>query len=304
MNSPQVKIPVSRIYQTARQLAEDVNLSLPRDVLVALQRAYENEKKAPYSSGRVPLEILKAIIENARISRRERLPLCQDTGFVEAYLSIGSGVVVTRGEKDKGPYKAFLTASQAVAAGIRDAYIGNRFRFSMVSDPLTRKNTSDNTPSFIYIEEIPGSKNITLGIIAKGGGSENSSAIKFFTPSVKWADIENFIIETVRRKAPFACPPVIVSVALGGNFSAAPLAAKKIFLSRKIGSANPDPVYNRRENILLKKINSLGIGPMGLGGKTTALDVFITPIPTHIAMLPCAIVIQCHSLRVGRAVIR
>ncbi len=287
MKNSSLEISLYQIYQIARKSAEEINFSLSGDVLQALKKAVHIEKQPSRS-------ILETIIKNNNIARSKHLPLCQDTGMVEAYIGIGSEVDILR--SSNLPRRIF-SISSAVTEGIKAAYLENRFRCSMVSDPFTRKNTFDNTPVFVYQEEIPRSKNISIGIIAKGGGSENASAIKFFAPSAGWQDVENFIIETVKEKAPSACPPVIVSVALGGNFSSAPLAAKKVFLHRKIGSRNPNKYYAEREEKLLLKINSLGIGPMGLGGKTTALGVFITPLPTHIAALPCAVVIQCHSLR-------
>lgn len=265
-------------------MSRALNLRLSADVLSAISRAQRSEKK---DSARKILGIIK---ENAACAPRLGAALCQDTGSVEAYIEIGDEVLISGGSLES-----------AVERGVRSAYIKNGFRLSMVSDPFDRRNTGDNTPVSFYLGRTRG-RRLKISLIAKGGGSENAGAIKFFAPSGGWGAVEDFIVATVREKAPYACAPVIVSAAVGGGFASAPLAAKKSLL-RKIGSKNKSAIYAARERKLLKRINSLGLGPMAQGGSTTALAVFLTPLASHIATLACAVAIQCHSMRRASAVI-
>jgi len=277
-------VPNRLIQSTVERLSRSMNLYLPPDVLAALIRARRAEKKPSARN------ILDVIIENADCALRTGAALCQDTGTVEAYIDVGDNAAVSGG-----------SIESAVEKGVRAAYLKNGFRASIVSDPIERKNTLDNTPVSFYFTRSRGSR-IKISLMAKGGGSENVSAVKFIPPSGGWDAVGEFILDTVRKKAPYACAPVIVSAAVGGGFASAPLAAKKA-LFRKIGDRNRSAVYAARERKLLKKINSTGIGPMGQGGSTTALDVFLTPLPSHIATLACAVAVQCHSMRRASAVI-
>lgn len=274
------KIHISEIISAIKNLCIDINYNLPKDVLSALKKSFSIE------TDEIALSTLKQIVHNATLASQLRIPLCQDTGLVEVFAQVGCGVFV---------YGGCLT--EAINSGVEAAYREERFRMSVVADPFKRINTQSNSPVTINIEYIKGTR-LILKVLLKGGGAENSSAMKFFPPDTDWKIIEDFIYETVREKSPYSCPPVIVSVAVGGSFSSAPIAAKKA-LFRKVGGSNPDSFYKDKEEKLLRRINSSNIGPMATGGKTTALAVFITSLPTHIAMLPCAVNIQCHSLRRG-----
>ncbi len=278
------KIPTSQITRIVEHLCVNLNYNLSLDIISAIKSACRRESLS------LAKNTLKQILENSRIAKKRKLPLCQDTGAIEAFVELGRDYCVDGG-----------LISDALNNGVRAAYKKHDFRQSIVSDPIKRVNTFNNTPISIYFSEAK-TKRIKIGIMLKGAGSENSSAMKFFPPSACWNEIENYIVEFVKEKAAYACPPVIVSVALGGNFSSAPLAAKKA-LFRKVHSTNKNKFYATKEKKLLKRINSLKIGPMGTGGKTTALAVFISALPTHIASLPCAITLQCHSLRRGEIIL-
>lgn len=278
------KIHYRKIYQVVKNLCIAINYNLPSDVVGALTGALKKEKN------RIARYTLCRIIENTRIARDEKIPLCQDTGTVEVFAEVGCDAAIIGG-----------CFTDAVNEGVAAAYTEEKFRASVVSDPLARTNTRNNTPATVNVEFVEGN-DIKIQILLKGAGSENSSVIKFFPPSVSYKELEDFIFGAVVEKAAYSCPPVVVSAAIGGNFSSAPLASKKA-LFRKIGSRNPDCFYEKKEMDLLKRINSTGIGPMGTGGKITALAVFLTPLSSHIASMPCAVNIQCHSFRRGEIII-
>jgi fumarate hydratase subunit alpha len=277
-------IPVKLIQKKLAELIKKAEYRLPEDTLTALDRAAEQERSLTGKN------IFKEIRENAAIAARENLPLCQDTGLALILLEIGQDVHISGGN-----------LAQALQRTVGRSYTKNYLRKSVVNDPLARKNTGDNTPAIIYTHIVPGSK-IKMTFLPKGGGSENCSALKMLKPAQGLAGVEEFVLETVRAAGGNPCPPIIVGIGLGGNFDHAAYLAKKALL-RPLGRKNTLPIYRKLEQGLLQKINTLNIGPMGLGGKVTALAVHIEPYPCHIASLPVAVNIQCHSNRMATVMI-
>lgn len=231
-------------------------------------------------------ETLQVLIENTEISERENLPLCQDCGSVIVFLEIGQDIIIT------GDY-----IYDAVNSAIAESYNKFYLRKSIVDDPLRRKNTGTNTPAFIHTDIVPGSK-LSIDIILKGGGSENMSALKMFRPTDTVETIIDFIEHTVVSAGPNPCPPLFLGVGIGGTADAAMLNAKKALL-RNPDEKNPDPYYSELEQKILERLNNTGVGPLGFGGRSTAAGVFIKPAPTHIASLPVALNLNCHSFRTG-----
>ena len=272
------EINVSVITDTVARLCMDANTHLPEDVKCAIRDCRLRE------DGTIAQGILDNIIENFEIAHRECVPICQDTGMACVFLEIGQDVHLVGGD-----------LTEAVNEGVRRGYAKGYLRKSVVADPVRRGNTGDNPPAMLYTEIVPGEAvKITLG--PKGFGSENMSAIRMFKPSAGIEGIKDFILETVENAGPNPCPPIVVGVGIGGTFDKAALLAKKA-LMRPLGSAHPDPYYAALEREMLEKINALGIGPQGFGGKTTAIGVNIETMPTHIAGMPCAININCHVTR-------
>ncbi|HBU69501.1 MAG TPA: fumarate hydratase [Elusimicrobia bacterium] len=271
------QVEAKKISEAVAKLCQQANYFLPGDVWRSIEAAYQKEN----GSAR---DILGEILQNARSATKNEIALCQDTGIAEVFIKLGGGVAVTGG-----------TLEEAVNNGVAQGYTGGYLRTSIVNDPFERKNTLNNTPVQLYIDSAPGEK-IEITILPKGGGSENASALKMFTPSASWQDIKDFILELIREKGVNSCPPLVVGVGIGGSFSGVAKLAKKALL-REIGSGAKNAGYEAKEKELLKDINELGIGPMGLGGRTTALAVHIEPAPCHIASLPVAVSMQCHSCR-------
>lgn len=272
------ELEVGEITAIVKRLCIEANERLPEDVQRALRtcRACED--------GEIAAEMLDQIIENFEIAGRECVPICQDTGMACVFLEIGQDVHLTGG-----------SLREAVDEGVRQGYEEGYLRKSVVADPVRRGNTGDNTPAILYTEIVPGEQvRITVG--PKGFGSENMSAIRMFKPSAGLQGIVDFILETVETAGPNPCPPMVVGVGLGGTFDKAAYLAKKA-LMRPLDVPNPDPYYAELEKELLEKINRLGIGPQGFGGRTTALGVNIETMPTHIAGMPCAVNISCHVTR-------
>ena len=272
------EICVSQITDVVAKLCIEANTHLPEDVKCAIKtcRACEDWKIAQ--------DVLDQIVENFEIADRECVPICQDTGMASVFLEIGQDVHLVGGN-----------LTDAINEGVRRGYAEGYLRKSVVADPIRRGNTGDNTPAMIYTEIVPGEEvKITVG--PKGFGSENMSAIRMFKPSAGLQGIKDFIIETVEAAGPNPCPPMVVGVGIGGTFDKAALLAKKA-LMRPLDSSNPDPYYAELEVEMLEKINELGIGPQGFGGKTTAIGLNIETLPTHIAGMPCAININCHVTR-------
>jgi len=271
------KIKSRTIINAVENLCANANFELPTDVLRSLEKSVICEKG-------IAKDILEEMIENALIAKNERIPLCQDTGMANFFVRFGDDVSIEDGD-----------IYYAINRGVFLGYTKNYLRKSIVSDPLERKNTQDNTPANIYIEIVSGDK-IEIAFLAKGGGSENASSLKMLTPSVGWDGVKEFVLKTVNEKGRNACPPLVVGVGIGGDFSSVGFISKKALI-REIGSENKNIFYNEKEKELLDEINKLDIGPMGMCGKTTSLAVFIEARPTHIASLPVSVNIQCHSFR-------
>ena len=277
------EISTKEIVKVVRDLCMDANYHLGDDVLLALDKAIESEKSEP---GR---EVLKELKENARIAREEKAPICQDCGLAVMFVEIGQDVHIIDGE-----------LKEAINEGVRQGYKDGYLRKS-ACDPFTRKNTGDNTPAIIHMEIVPGS-NIKITFAPKGGGAENMSRVTMLTPAAGLEGIEEFVINRVKESGSNPCPPTIIGIGIGGTFERSAILAKKAIL-RKIGDRNPDQYLAKIEEELLAKINKLGIGPMGYGGNTTSLDVFIEAEPCHIASLPLAVNVQCHAARHKEAII-
>lgn len=252
---------------------------LPQDVLDALKCAGEKEKSE------LGADFFRQYLLNADIARKERLPLCQDTGFAVFFIRIGSEVVLDRG-----------TVSEAVNAGVREGYKKFFLRKSIVADPLfDRKNTFDNTPAVIHLEQVPGDK-INIILAPKGGGSENMSALKMLKPAEGRQGVVDFVVNAVTSAGGNPCPPTVVGVGIGGTMEYAAFMAKKALI-REVGKSSADPRYAELEKEILEKINASGVGPQGLGGDITALAVHIEFHPCHLASLPVAVNLNCHAAR-------
>jgi len=272
------QITAQKITDTVARMCQQVNCFLPADVTKATQQAARRETS---ENGRA---IFAQILENAQVAGRKGIALCQDTGITEIFIRLGQGVEITGGG-----------LNDAVNKGVGEGYEKGFLRKSIVADPFERKNTGTNTPTQIYVEIVAGNS-LEITVLPKGGGSDNASVLKMFSPNASWQEIQDFVVETVKAKGINACPPLVVGVGIGGSFSSVALLAKKALL-REIGSANSVPVYVGRERGLLGAINSTNVGPMGLGGAVTALAAHIEAAPCHIASLPVAISMQCHSCR-------
>jgi fumarate hydratase subunit alpha len=272
------KIDVKKIKEAVSELCVEANISLRKDILAALRKALKSEKK---KSAR---EILKELIENAAVAKKERLPVCQDTGAVVVYCEIGQGVALVGGD-----------LSGAINDGVRDGYRKGYLRKSIVQSPLNRKNTGTNTPAIIHTAIVPGDR-VNIYVAPKGFGSENKSMIKMLNPTASQKDIKEFIIDVVRGCGASACPPLVLGIGIGGTFEKAAEMAK-LALIRPIDAKNPARTIASLEKELLSDINKTGIGPMGLGGSTTALGVNVLEYPTHIAGLPVAVCVSCHATR-------
>ena len=269
------QIQAARITEAIRDLCRRANCHLPQDVRSCLETCRQQEPWAPAR------EILDRIVENYEIADRDDCPICQDTGVACVFLKIGQDVHI---EGD---------LTQAVNEGVRQGY--TLLRKSLVADPLRRVNTGDNTPAMLYTELVPGDQ-IEITVAPKGFGSENMSAVKMLRPSDGIDGVVDFVVQTVKNAGPNPCPPIVVGVGIGGTFDKAAYLAKKALL-HPLTHNHPDPFYAQLEHTLLEKINALGIGPQGFGGKTTALKVSIETLPTHIAGLPVAVNINCHVTR-------
>lgn len=272
------EIQASVITDTIERLCIETNQVLPDDIKKSIQACRASE------DGQIACGILDNIIENYQIAENEQVPICQDTGMACVFLEIGQDVHIAGGD-----------LTEAVNEGVRRGYTNGYLRKSVVKDPVRRGNTGDNTPAMLYTEIVPG-ENIKITVGPKGFGSENMSAIRMFKPSAGIEGIKDFILETVETAGPNPCPPMVVGVGIGGTFDKAALLAKKA-LMRPVDSENEDPYYADLEKEMLEKINQLGIGPQGFGGKTTAIGLNIETMPTHIAGMPCAINISCHVTR-------
>lgn len=270
------KIDSEKIIAEIKLLVQQANYYLPEDVHYTLREAYRKEVSV---LGKIFLE---QILENAEIAAAEKIPLCQDTGLPNFFVELGNEIILDCNIID--------AINKGVEQGYKEAY----FRKSVVQNPLNRKQVG-YIPAMVYIEPVLGNR-IKISVLIKGGGSENMSRIRFFPPTTSLEEIKEFVIGTVKSTAAYACPPVVVGVGIGGDFSSVGLLAKKALL-REIGSANPELTYAELEQELLRAINNLGIGPQGVGGKITALSVHIEYTPCHITTIPVGINLQCHSYR-------
>lgn len=278
------EIGVSKIRETVCDLCLKANFDLRKDISRALRSAFSKETE-PRAK-----KILKTLIENARLAGKHRIAICQDTGILIVHLEIGQGVALTGGN-----------LTDAINKGVEEAYRKGCLRKSVVGDALLRENTKTNTPAVSYIDIVDGDK-VRITVSPKGFGSENKSMIEMFRPTESIEKIKEFIVGVAKRAGADACPPLILGVGIGGTFEKAAYLAKKALL-RPIDKRNPKKHIGKLERELIKDINSLGIGPMGLGGKTTVLGVNILEAHTHIAGLPVAVNVSCHATRSAEKVI-
>jgi fumarate hydratase subunit alpha len=279
------EIQVTEITKTVKKLFLEANYFLTEDVLEALKNAANSEES---QAGK---EVITQIIKNADIAAKEQIPLCQDCGTAVVFMEIGQDLHMSGGD-----------LYTSINEGIRQAYNDGYLRKSIVNRPFSsRVNTQDNTPAIIHTEIVPGDK-LKIIVIPKGGGSENMSRLGMLTPSEGREGIINFVIKAIDEAGSNPCPPIIVGVGVGGTAERTLLLAKKALI-RKVGENNPDPEVAELERELLDKINGLGIGPMGYGGKMTALAVHVEVFPAHLASMPIAVNINCHSSRHREAII-
>jgi fumarate hydratase subunit alpha len=273
------EIQAGAVTQTVARLCQEANFFLGKDVLAALKRAREHEVSE------VAQQVLDQILENADIAAAERIPLCQDCGAVVIFLDVGQDVHVMGGD-----------LYGAIAEGVRVGYDKGYLRKSMVKQPFSaRINTRDNTPPIIHTRIVPGEQ-LKITVAPKGGGSENMSRFTVLKPAQGRQGVIDFVVNAVDEAGGNPCPPVIVGVGIGGTAEKA-MALAKMSLLREVGKSSPDSEVAELEAEILKRVNALGIGPLGFGGRTTALAVYIETFPSHIASLPVAVNLQCHSAR-------
>ncbi|MFU2207624.1 fumarate hydratase [Solidesulfovibrio sp. C21] len=270
-------IKASDITLAVAKMCVTANHELPADVQAAFETASAAEE-APAAK-----EIFRQLLENSELSRTTNLPLCQDTGLGVFFVEVGEDVKI-----EGGSLRAAI--NDGMVKGYKDGYLRKSS-----CDPFSRKNTGDNAPAIIHFDIVPGDA-LKICMMAKGGGSENMSRVTMLAPAQGWKGIKEFVVNRVAEAGPNPCPPTIVGVGIGGNFELAAINSKKA-LMRALDDRHPDPEIAGLEDELLEAINNLGIGPMGLGGKTTSLGVKIKVAPCHLASLPLAVNIQCHSAR-------
>lgn len=276
---PVRELDVREVTEAVKAMCITVNYDLPEDVYDALVKAREAEESP------VGREVLGQLVENADIAAADRVPICQDTGFAVIFAEVGQDVHLVG-----SPFE------DAVNEGVRQGYGDGYLRKSVAEEPAhARRNTKDNTPAIIHTSIVPGDK-VRLTMMAKGGGAENMSSLNMLKPSQGWNGMVKAVVDTVSKAGSNPCPPVIIGVGIGGTIDMVTMLAKKALL-RDVGSTHPDARIAAMEAELLEKINALGIGPQGLGGSTTALDVFIEEMPCHIASMPMAVNVQCHAQR-------
>lgn len=271
-------INTNKVKNAVEEMCIEACCNISRDVIETYKQALQSEKS---SQG---CEVLSQLIKNASIAESEQIPVCQDTGMTVVFMDIGNEVGFC-GEP----------VSDAINAGVKEGYTKGYLRKSVVLHPLERENTGDNTPAVIYYDFIEGDK-VKIFVMPKGFGSENMSGLAMLKPSQGEKGVIDYIIKVIDEAGPNACPPMFVGVGIGGTADKAMVMAKKALL-RKPGVRSNNEINAKLENLLIKKANELGIGPSGLGGTSTVLDVFIESFPTHIAGLPVAVNICCHSLR-------
>ena len=279
------EISVKELIPVVKKLCIDANYYMGEDVIAKIKEFKEKEESP------TAISVLDILLENYELADKEQMPICQDTGIAVIFVEIGQDVHMVGGD-----------FTEAINEGVRQGYKDGYLRKSMVADPIIdRINTKDNTPAIIYTEIVPGDK-IKITIAPKGGGSENMSEVKMMKAADGIKGVVEFIVDRVSRSGGNPCPPIVVGVGLGGNFEQSALLAKKSLL-RSLTEKNPDPKWAKVEEEILEKVNNLGIGPQGLGGRTTALAVHILTKPCHIASMPVAVNVQCHAARHKSAVI-
>lgn len=272
------EIHVDMISNAIEELFVEANYNLPDDVLDGINTAVSSEQS------QIGKEVLKELMENAAIAKRDRIPICQDTGLAVIFLEIGQDVHIGGGD-----------LWEAASKGVRNAYLKGYLRKSCC-DPFTRENTGDNTPPIVHTKIVPGDL-LKIAAMPKGGGSENYGEVRMLTPAQGREGVKAFVLEMVTKGGPNPCPPIIVGVGIGGNLETSALLAKEA-LMRPLNERNTDPEVALLERELLEEINDTGIGPQGYGGSMTALDVHAAKVPCHIASLPVAVNIQCHAHRI------
>lgn len=284
-------IEFEQISKTVESLCIAACHELPQDVLEALERAAQAETH-PGAAG-----ILAKLIDNAHIAGQEQIPLCQDTGLTVVFVEQGNEVAVVSSDDDHSG-----TLLEAIQHGVADGYEKGYLRKSIVADPLAaRANTGTNTPAVIHHTFVPGQA-LKITVMSKGGGCENKSQFAMFRPTAEKEEVADWIVKVVQQAGADACPPFIVGVGIGGNFESSCILSKKALL-RRLTDSHDEPFYAEMERGLLVRINALGVGPQGLGGDTTALAVNIEKAPCHIASLPVAVNIECHSHRHKTAIL-
>ncbi len=273
------ELAVSTVADHVAEMCQEANIYLGEEEFNVLKKSLEAEESP---TGK---EVLKQLIENVEIARNEQIPICQDTGFAVFFVELGQDVHLTGG-----------TLEEAINAGVRRGYSEGYLRKSIVTDPLyERKNTGDNTPAVIYTDLVPGDK-LKISFAAKGGGSENMSTVKMLKPSDGEEGLVDFVVEHVKAAGPNPCPPIVVGVGIGGTFDKVAVLAKKA-LFRSVGQPNPDSRFASLEKKILDRINDLGVGPQGFGGRVFALAVHIETFPSHIASMAAAVNLNCHAAR-------
>jgi fumarate hydratase subunit alpha len=279
------EIHCDQITDTVARLCIDACYNLPADVVSALHQALQAE------SSPVGQEILRQLLANADIARQGEFPLCQDTGYTVVFLELGQDVHIVGGD-----------LQQCIAAGVRRGYRAGYLRGSVVAQPYAqRSNTRDNTPPILHTQIVPGDR-LRIAVLPKGGGSENMSCLKMLPPAAGRQGVIDFVVKCVDEAGANSCPPLIVGVGVGGTAEYAMLLAKEALL-RDVGRPSANPEDAALEAELLERINKLGIGPQGLGGNVTALAVHVNSHPCHMASLPVAVNLQCHSARHKEAVL-
>jgi len=279
------EINVKDLIPIVKKLCIDANYYIGDDIITKIKEFKEKEESPTANN------VLDILLENYELAKKEQMPICQDTGIAVVFVELGQDVHLVGGD-----------FTEAVNEGVRQGYKDGYLRKSMVNDPIIdRINTKDNTPAIIYTDIVPGDK-IKITIAPKGGGSENMSEVKMMKAADGIKGVVDFVVDRISRSGGNPCPPIVVGVGLGGNFEQSALLAKKSLL-RSLTEKNPDPKWAEVEEEILTKINNLGIGPQGLGGRTTALGVFILSKPCHIASMPVAVNVQCHAARHKSAVI-
>ena len=272
------EIDVSSVKQLVKELCIKANLYLPKDMEDCIRKCAQLERSP------VGKNVFGDIIDNINVAREQTIPICQDTGMAIIFMEVGQDVHFVGGD-----------INEALNDGVSQGYIEGRLRCSIVSDPLERVNTGDNTPPVVHLKFVSGDR-VKITVAPKGFGSENMSQLKMMTPSVMQDEIVDWVVDVVAKAGSNPCPPIVIGVGIGGDFEKCAYLAKKA-LCRDVTVRNPKPLYAQLEAKMLEKINRLGIGPQGFGGTQTCLAVNIEQAPTHIAGLPVSVNVGCHVTR-------